>query len=404
MVATKNSCLTELKINPSFHKLLLDLTAEERAGLRSSIMAEGCREPIAVWHGVIVDGHNRYEICRELGTPFKMREMEFADAEAAMDWIDANQIARRNLTPDAFKLALGRRYNRQKRQGERTDLTSDQVDTKLQTAARLATEHGVSEATVKRAAKFAQEVEADPELQEAIRKHKPVSKAKKDKNRQVRRKRMIAETKQAAAGRAVIRHGDCMKVLADATDIDLLLTDPPYFTDGDFTAQVSEILSRVKPTGQAYVFSSADPSELAAYLAMNRHGMTLEQVLVWNYNNTGQRQPAARYNSNFQVVFYFRGKDAPVINKPSDGTYQYACQTVNAPDGRIGDRFHKWQKPMELIERYILNSSQEGDLVCDPFAGTGTILLAAAKHGRKAIGCDVDKSVIKIAVQRGCTQ
>jgi DNA modification methylase len=125
-------------------------------------------------------------------------------------------------------------------------------------------------------------------------------------------------------------------------------------------------------------------------------------VLVWNYNNTGQRQPSSRYNSNFQVAFYFRGKAAQPINKPSDGTHQYACQTVNAPDGRIGDRFHEWQKPMDLIERYILNSSLEGDIVCDPFAGTGTILLAAAKHGRKAIGCDLDKTAIKIAVERGC--
>ena len=180
------------------------------------------------------------------------------------------------------------------------------------------------------------------------------------------------------------------------------MTDPPYFTNGDYTGHVSTFLARVKSTGQAYVFASADPIEIAAYLAMDRHGMTLTQVLVWNYNNTGQRQPNDRYNSNCQLVFYFRGAEAPPINKPSDGTHQYACQTVNAPDGRIGDRLHEWQKPLDLIERYILNSSNAGELVCDPFAGTGTMLLAAAKHGRRAIGCDTDKGAIEIAAERGC--
>lgn len=163
----------ELKIDPRFHKLLPALTDEEQAGLRDSIMAEGCREPIAAWRGVIVDGHNRYAICRELGKPFKVREVEFADEEAAMDWIDANQIARRNLTPDAFKLALGRRYNRQKTVGHGAG-SAGQVDPQ-NTAARLATEHGVSAASVKRAGKFAQEVEADPELQEAIRAASPLA-------------------------------------------------------------------------------------------------------------------------------------------------------------------------------------------------------------------------------------
>jgi DNA modification methylase len=130
--------------------------------------------------------------------------------------------------------------------------------------------------------------------------------------------------------------------------------------------------------------------------------MRLEQILVWNYNNTGQRQPLVRYTSNYQIAFYYRGPDAAEINRPGDGTHQYACQTVNAPDGRIGDRYHEWQKPMELIERLIRNSSNPGDLVFDPFAGSGTTLLAAAKLGRKAIGCDIDPEAIALCVKRGC--
>ncbi len=75
---------------------------------------------------------------------------------SAADWIDANQLGRRNLTPDAFKLLLGRRYNRAKK--AQTDggkgtakQTVDQIDPRLSTAQSLAQTHGVSEATVKRA-------------------------------------------------------------------------------------------------------------------------------------------------------------------------------------------------------------------------------------------------------------
>lgn len=61
-------------------------------------------------------------------------------------WILANQLGRRNLTKDDFTLLLGRRYNAQKQQGKRSDLTSRQNDGKLKTSEKLADEHGVSKA------------------------------------------------------------------------------------------------------------------------------------------------------------------------------------------------------------------------------------------------------------------
>lgn len=242
----------------------------------------------------------------------------------------------------------------------------------------------------------------EAEFEEIKTGKKTKSKAKKEKNIQVRKKRLIEEIKAAIIERPVLHAVDCMRQLAEVPPIDLLLTDPPYFTEGDYTAQVSAYLERVKPTGQAYVFASADPAEVAAYIRMDSHRMALAQILVWNYNNTGQRQPNDRYNSNYQLIFYYRGPDAPAINKPGDGTHQYACQTINAPDGRIGDRFHEWQKPTELIERLIRNSSKVGDFVFDPFAGTGTTIIAAATLGRKTAGCEIDKANVKICIELGC--
>ena len=220
--------------------------------------------------------------------------------------------------------------------------------------------------------------------------------------------RMIAETVEAKSARELtgliprVFLADCMDIIDEIEPIDLLIADPPYFTDGDFTCQISAFLARVKPTGQAYIFTSADPIEVAAYIAADSHHMKLSQMLVWNYNNTGQRQPNDRYTSNYQMILYYRGADAPRLNKPADGTHQYACQTVNAPDARIGDRWHSWQKPAELLSRLILNSSTEGDLIFDPFVGTGTTVLSAAALGRNALGCDIDQDALDICIKRGC--
>ena len=224
----------------------------------------------------------------------------------------------------------------------------------------------------------------------------------KEINKNERKDKEINENKPSGTQVAIIKKADCLSIIDEVKPIDLLITDPPYFTDGDFTEHISKYLNKVKKTGQAYVFIGSDPQEVSAYINLNSGGLYLEQILIWNYNNTGQRQPNERYTSNYQICLYYRGTDAPLINKPADGKEQYACQTINAPDGRIGDRYHKWQKPIELIERLIRNSSNEGDFIFDPFAGSGTIILAGAKLGRIAEGCEIDEDAINICIERGC--
>ena len=179
--------MNKLQVHDKFKTLLLALLPYERAALEESILSEGCRDPLIVWGNYIVDGHNRYEICSKHGVEYKTVSMEFADEEAAMDWIDRNQLGRRNLSPDAFKLTLGRIYNRTKKTkaeaGAKGGSSSGQNVRCLRTAEKLAKEHAVDEKTVRRAGKFAKEVETNPELQEAIANNVSVKEFKKKKNR-----------------------------------------------------------------------------------------------------------------------------------------------------------------------------------------------------------------------------
>ena len=92
-----NERISQLTIDPEFKDLIPPLTAEEYNTLEQSIMAEGCRDAIVLWNNVIVDGHNRYAICKKHGIPFNTVQKEFPSRNDAIIWIIKNQFGRRNL-------------------------------------------------------------------------------------------------------------------------------------------------------------------------------------------------------------------------------------------------------------------------------------------------------------------
>ena len=122
---------------------------------------------------------------------------------------------------------------------------------------------------------------------------------------------------------------------------------------------------------------------------------------MWSYKNTLGSQPKKDYKLNFQMVLYLRGKDTPDLEATSL-LEQFAHQEFDAPDGRRGNRHYKWQKPDQIAELDIRHSTREGDLVIDPFMGSGTFLLVSAGLGRRAMGCDIAEDALEIARRRGC--
>ena len=95
----------ELKISETLEHVIPPLQEIELNLLTQSLLSEGCRDPLVVWNGVVVDGNNRYQICRENNIPFSFVEMEFKDESEAKRWIIRNQLARRNV-PDFVKCEL----------------------------------------------------------------------------------------------------------------------------------------------------------------------------------------------------------------------------------------------------------------------------------------------------------
>ncbi len=90
----------ELKINEEFKNLIPPLTEEERTELEKSILMFGCRDKIITWNDIIIDGHNRYEICTRNNVKFEILKMDydFENEEEVKQWIIKNQFARRNIS------------------------------------------------------------------------------------------------------------------------------------------------------------------------------------------------------------------------------------------------------------------------------------------------------------------
>ena len=168
-----------LNVDPEFASKIPPLREEELKQLEENILADGVViNPLIVWNGVIVDGHNRYHILQKHPEiQFTTYEKQFPDRYAAISWICKNQLGRRNLTPQQFKYLMGQQYKAEKTAygGDRKSDTAkssyqnDNLILKEKTCERIADENGVSSASVIRAERFAMGVDAAEEAVPGIK-------------------------------------------------------------------------------------------------------------------------------------------------------------------------------------------------------------------------------------------
>ena len=244
-----------IRVDAEFEALIPPLQPEERQQLEESIAKEGCRDRLVVWAetGILVDGHNRYSICKKLGRPFNVAPMSFPSRDAAADWVDRNQLGRRNLTPDQMSLLRGRRYNRAKKAhgGDRKSesASSGQSVHLVKTAEALAKQHGVDEKTIRRDGQFAKAVEAvksaDPTIERRVAQGGAAAPARKDVIKAAELlERAPDKAKAILAGTAktsdVVREIKREEIIAKLEDVkarevkaasgvyDVLVNDPPW--------------------------------------------------------------------------------------------------------------------------------------------------------------------------------
>jgi len=147
-----------ITIDPEFQARIVPLSPDERKQLEENLQRDGCRDPLVVWNGVLLDGHHRHAICEKLQIKYTTVAINFTTREAALEWIDTNQLGRRNLTPEQMSLVRGRVYNRMKAAHGGARRASPQSED-LKTSERLAQSQRVSRATIERDGQFAEAVD-----------------------------------------------------------------------------------------------------------------------------------------------------------------------------------------------------------------------------------------------------
>jgi DNA modification methylase len=131
----------------------------------------------------------------------------------------------------------------------------------------------------------------------------------------------------------------------------------------------------------------------------------LKNVCVWNKNNAGM---GSFYRSKHELVFVWKNGTAPHINTFELG--QHGRHRTNVWDydgvntirpGRLDElAMHPTVKPVALVADAIRDCSKRGNLVLDPFCGSGTILIAAEKTGRRARAIEIDPGYVDVAIRR----
>lgn len=173
------------RIEPEFQNKIPPIGEAEFQQLRDNILTAGeVYEPLVVWDGVLVDGHNRWRVIQECPkVKWRVRNMEFADKWAAFDWMYKNQLGRRNLTDEQRTYLLGKMYEARKmssggdRKSEEFSRMQNEFLKKsngrtMRTYDTIAKEQGVNASTVQRAERFSKGVDAlrevSPEAAEKI--------------------------------------------------------------------------------------------------------------------------------------------------------------------------------------------------------------------------------------------
>ena len=236
-----------------------------------------------------------------------------------------------------------------------------------------------------------------------------------------------------------IINGDCIKLLSAkeiSQKVDLAFLDPPFNQDKEYSSwndnlpeseywrlmkDVCKNIFRITSSGGAIYFMQREKNVEFVLQILRETGWSLQNLIIWKKKSSAV--PCSnKFGKHYQVIGFATKGDKPrVFNRlrispPLPPNYKYERENGiyltdvwddireltsgyfvgdEAIRKENGDRFHKQQSPIALLLRIILSSTKIGDVVFDPFAGTGTTLVVAEQLKRKSIGIEIDQDNAK---------
>ncbi len=237
---------------------------------------------------------------------------------------------------------------------------------------------------------------------------------------------------------------NCLTILENQViqeQIDMTFLDPPfnqkkeyaYHDDNmnqqdywDIMVRVCKAVFTLTHAGGAIYFMQREKNTEFVLKCLRQSGWTLQNLIIWK-KKTSAVPVVGKYGKHYQIIAYAtKGEKTKTfhklrINPPLPANYKFQRKTgifvTDVWDDireltsgyfagnevvrmESGERFHKQQSPLALLVRMILTSTCTGDLVLDPFAGTGTTLCVAHQLQRKSIGIEIDPKNVELIKNR----
>ena len=209
------------------------------------------------------------------------------------------------------------------------------------------------------------------------------------RDRKAEESRSSESPKSEVDPNVTIIHGDFREAFRDLKDVDLILTDPPYGKEylpllRDLASWSNDCL---KEDGLlAVMFGQTWLPEVFEQLSTGR---TYRWTIACAMPGPAYVSHARKLQSKWKPVLIYG-------NGP-----RFDDLIIPDLEGQASAKdFHKWGQQLPVFEELIRRLAKPGQLVCDPFCGGGTTLLAAKLFGCSAMGCDIDEQSIKTAKRR----
>lgn len=219
--------------------------------------------------------------------------------------------------------------------------------------------------------------------------------------------------------------GDCLevadKLFKNGVKVDCVLTDPPYNISRDnnfktmgrhgidfgewdknfdITSWIKYCQPLLKKGGNIIIFNSwKNMSYIVESLEVN--GFEIKDLIRWEKTNPMPRNRDRRFITDYEVAIWAVKKGAKwTFNRLSD-TYERpkVISGITSKKEKINGE-HPTQKPIEVMEWFIKRLTNENDLICDMFMGSGSTGVACMNTNRKFIGIEIDENYFNIATQR----
>lgn len=404
-------------VDEELRSFIPPLAESERAQLEENIMRDGCREPLSVWksHGILLDGHHRLEICERRGVIYGIAEIDLPDRDAVKLWMVQNQVGRRDMTA-AARIATVRQVRPQVEAQARARMLSGVADPTQKSAGgetrdALATMAGVSHDTF---TKCEYVLDHGDESTKAGMLSGSVSihQAYTDTEHEIRKQERLFELEEAedaqrradeAARSFTVKPGEWWKLgrhvlyCGDTSSADfrdscpsaaLAFADPPY---GAGAAEWDDV----------FVWGHDWLSERASVTAVTPGIVSIfdfarltAMPYQWSaacWIDNGMTRGALGFGNWVYVALFSAGS----LHRNAQDFVKVSISNADTEESN-----HKGRKPTAFLVWLLQTFTKKGDMVIDPFAGSGTTLIVCESTGRTCVTGEIDPEFCREIILR----